>query len=32
MRTIEERAKEYAIDAFSPDEVILVREEYIVNQ
>ena len=32
MKTIEERAKEYAPDPFDPDCILPAREEYIVNQ
>ena len=32
MKTIEERAKEYAPDAFDPDYILFAREEYIVNK
>lgn len=31
MKTIEERAKEYAPDAFNPDEILPAREEYLVS-
>ena len=31
MKTIEERAKEYAPDAFDPDYILPAREGYIVN-
>ena len=31
MKTIEERAKEYAPDAFDPDYILPAREEYLVN-
>ena len=31
MKTIEERAKEYAPDAFEPDYILPAREGYIVN-
>ena len=32
MKTIEERAKEYAPDAFDPDYILPAREGYIVNR
>ena len=32
MKTIEERAKEYAPDAFDPDYILPAREEYIVKK
>ena len=32
MKTIEERAKEYAPDPFDPDYILPAREGYIVNQ
>ena len=32
MKTIEERAKEYAPDPVDPDCILPAREEYIVNQ
>lgn len=32
MKTIEERAKEYAPDAFDPDYILPAREEFIVKQ
>ena len=31
MKSIEERAKEYAPDAFDPDYILPAREEYLVN-
>ena len=31
-KSIEERAKEYAPDAFDPNYILPIREEYIVNQ
>ena len=31
MKTIEERAREYAPDTFDPDQIIPAREGYIVN-
>ena len=31
MKSIEERAKEYASDAFDPDYILPAREEYLVN-
>ena len=31
MKSIEERAKEYAPDAFNPDYILPAREEYLVN-
>ena len=31
MKSIEERAKEYAYDAFDPDYILPAREEYLVN-
>ena len=32
MKTIQERAKEYAPDAFDPDYILPASEEYIVNK
>lgn len=32
MKTIEERAKEYAPDPVDPDCILPAREEYIINQ
>ena len=32
MKTIEERAKEYAPDSLGPDYILPAREEYIVKQ
>ena len=32
MKSIKERAKEYAPDPFDPDYILPAREEYIVNQ
>ena len=32
MKTIEERAKEYAPDSLDPDYILPAREEYIVKQ
>lgn len=32
MKTIEERAKEYAPDPFDPDYILPAREEFIVKQ
>lgn len=32
MKTIEERAKEYAPYAYDPDYILTIREEYIINQ
>lgn len=32
MKTIKERAKQYAPDPFDPDYILPTREQYIVNQ
>ena len=32
MKTIKERAKQYAPDPFDPDYILPAREQYIVNQ